>query len=404
MARVFRVPRATIDKATGKRRRLRDEKGKFIFLPYWYGQYTDWSGRRRTVALSASKAEAQRLVDQLQQREIEIRLGLRPHPSVQQKAVIRPIAEVVDEYIAWGEAQGGRNGRPWSAVHARDRRRYLKNWVKDLGLKELSDMSGILPKVEKVVRVKLGDGAAGKTISNFLEALRSFCTWAKTRKYIADDPLVGLSKIDKTPQSRRRLFTVEEISLLLAAAPPDRRLLYEVALKSGLRANELRSLTIDHLDVGRGGLILEAEWTKNRKTGFQPLPRDLVERLEEYATNGRAEEAYADRFARGNHEPTWPDNALLYVPKNTAISLDRDLKAAGVEKITSAGKLDFHAFRVAFINMVINSGADVKTAQTLARHSTAEMTMNVYGRAQEERLANAVEEMNKTLPGKKVTE
>jgi integrase len=405
MARIFRVARATIDKTTGKRRRLRDEKGKFIYLPYWYGQYVSWDGRRKTVALSINKAEAQRMVDQLQQREIEIRLGLRPIPTAQQKTASLPIVDIVAEYIAWGGAQGGRGGRGWSETHVQDHRRYLKEWQKELSLKSVSDLSGILPKVEKVIRTKLAKGFAGKTITNCVGSLSAFCSWAKTRKYIIEDPLLGLAKIDKTPQSRRRLITADEIARLLAVAPPDRRLLYEVALKSGLRVNELRSLTVDHLDVARGGLLLDAEWTKNRKPGFQPLPRDLVERLKECAATGWANIAYTDRFTRGGHEPTWNERALLYVPRSASLGLDRDCKTAGIAKQTSAGKLDFHSLRVAYINMVLTtSGVDVKTAQVLARHSTPDLTMNVYGRAQEDRLADVVERMGKDMLGRQATQ
>ncbi len=72
--------------------------------------------------------------------------------------------------------------------------------------------------------------------------------------------------------------------------------------------------------------------------------------------------------------------------------MDKDLKLAGVPKITSQGKVDFHASRVAFITYVLESGATVKEAQVLARHSNADLTMNTYARANDERL-NAITEM-----------
>lgn len=43
---------------------------------------------------------------------------------------------------------------------------------------------------------------------------------------------------------------------------------YELAFTSGLRRQELRSLTVQDFDSARGGLILRAEWTKNRKAVF----------------------------------------------------------------------------------------------------------------------------------------
>ena len=57
-------------------------------------------------------------------------------------------------------------------------------------------------------------------------------------------------------------MTPEEINQLLDHAPPHRRILYETAFLSGLRANELRSLTVDDLDTVRCGLHLASEWTK----------------------------------------------------------------------------------------------------------------------------------------------
>ena len=66
------------------------------------------------------------------------------------------------------------------------------------------------------------------------------------------------------------------------------------------------------------------------------------------------------------------------IPAHTARAIDADLKAAGTEKWTREGKIDFHAIRVAYINFVFESNASAKETQTPARHSTLDLTMNVY--------------------------
>lgn len=76
---------------------------------------------------------------------------------------------------------------------------------------------------------------------------------------------------------------------------------------------------------------------------------------------------------------------------------------AGIPKHTSRGKIDFHACRVAYVSLIIEIGATAKEAQTLARHATPDLTMNIYGRAREERLTEAVERMSEVvLPAERV--
>lgn len=55
------------------------------------------------------------------------------------------------------------------------------------------------------------------------------------------------------------------------------------------------------------------------------------------------------------------------------MAFDRDIKAAGIPKATAEGKLDFHSPRVAFTTFVIESGANVKEAQTLLRQSAPDL-------------------------------
>ena len=186
-------------------------------------------------------------------------------------------------------------------------------------------------------------------------------------------------------------MTREEIGQLLAACAPHRRLLYKTAFQSGLRVSELRNLTVNDLDANHSGLHLDSAWTKNRRSGFQPLPRALVQRLQEFTDSGEAALLYSRFYRQGDDRQRIPTEPLLYVPSHPARDLDLDLRAAGINKHGPGGKIDFHACRLAYINFVLEAGASVKEAQTLARHSTPEMTLNVYGRVREERLADAVE-------------
>ncbi|GAJ16188.1 unnamed protein product, partial [marine sediment metagenome] len=220
--------------------------------------------------------------------------------------------------------------------------------------------------------------------------LKAFCAWCMKRGYLDADPLKGLAPFDMTPKTRRRLLTRDEIGRLLDVAPEHRRLVYEVAVCTGLRANELRSLTVEHLDVRRSGLYLDAEWTKNRRGGFQPLPRALAARLKAFADSGEVERLYADAKGHGLKSKR-PERPLLFVPLAMTEGMNADLKKAAIPKYAPDGKVDFHALRMVYINAVIEAGANVKEAQSLARHATADLTMNVYGRTRRDRLADLAE-------------
>ena len=132
---------------------------------------------------------------------------------------------------------------------------------------------------------------------------------------------------------------------LLDVCVPHRRLLYETAFLTGLRAKELRSLALVHLDTRRRGLNLDAEWTKNRKLGFQRLPRELLERLRCFADVRVAEQLYERFYKRRDATRKTPPDPLLFVPFSLSRDFDKDLNAAGIPKWRPEGKLDFHAIR-----------------------------------------------------------
>ena len=269
-------------------------------------------------------------------------------------------------------------------------------------METLGDLYGVLSAVEEVLRQLQSDGKAGKTVQNYAEALKSFCLWCVKREYLAEDPLKHLSPFDTTPLTKRRALTCEEITEVLRAAPEYRRLLYEVAFTTGLRANELRSLTVEHLDVQRGGLHLDAEWTKNRKPGFQYLPTQLLSSLTDSAESRTVIKLYKTFYSGRKSLLDDICNPLLYVPSHPARELDKDLAEVGIPKHTPEGKVDFHACRVAYISLLFEAGASTKEAQTLARHSTPDLTLDTYARTREDRLTKLTEEVgDRVLPSEK---
>ena len=342
----------------------------------WYKSHmTGPDGRRRTVKFTGtlSHRETFALAQERQVHEDRIAAGLIPAPEDRQPW--RDFVETVQDYLAYGEAQGGRGGRPWGRTHARNQRAQLAWWHEQIGFRTLEDLMRSLRPVE-IALVRLRDrGRTGKTLRNYQESLHSFCRWCVDRGYLPSDPLARLRKFDAAPRTRRRAMTLADITAIMAVASPDRRLLYEMALFSGLRLGELRQLKGAHLDISRGGLRLDAEWTKNRRAGFQPLPSHLVARLV------RATE--------------FPSSQLLRVPSQPQLTrvFDKDLQAAGIEKVNEQGVAVFHSWRGTYGSLLDSLGASAKETQELMRHATPVLTMQRYVQAQLERQKTLVQSM-----------
>jgi integrase len=164
---------------------------------------------------------------------------------------------------------------------------------------------------------------------------------------------------------------------------PDRSLLYCVACASGFRAEELASLCPPafDLDATPPTVTLAATDAKNGTTAVQPLPADVASALRGYLA-GRA----ADR-------PVWPGTWF----KKAAEMLRIELDACGIPYVVEGpdGPLyaDFHSLRHSYIALLDKSGATLKEAMQLARHSDPKLTMAVYGRAQLHDLGQAVDKL-----------
>ena len=394
MATIFRNPIRRKNPETGKEENAVDAHGNPLFHPKWRTTIVTHQGRRKTYTFGANKIHAQKQADMLEQREREIRNGTRAAPAPEDTNRSRPIEEVFQEYFTWGRARGGKRNMPWDDEYADKKERNLAFWRACLSLETLGDLYGVLPKVEAECHKMLAAGNTGKTVANKALDLGAFIKWCKKRKYLTEDPLAELGKFDTSPRTIRRAMTADELRALLEHCAPHRKLLYEVAFCSGLRENELRRLEPSFLDRDACAIRIPKHIDKGRKDRVQYIPAALMERLAAFAEAGEAKAIYSRTYRQqgdrqGKKAP--PKKPLLYVPANSATMLKKDLEAAGIPAMTAKGKLDFHALRTAYINFVLDVAPDVKTAQELARHETANMTLNVYGRAKEERCRAVVE-------------
>jgi len=150
-------------------------------------------------------------------------------------------------------------------------------------------------------------------------------------------------------------------------------------------------ISIPYEDMKRCGLHVRPEWDKARRDGFQPLPKPLTEEIKTFAEEGKPSRLYREVYQQSGHSRDGMFNdPLLYVPHIMSRPFDRDLKDANVPKWTPEGKADFHGLRTSFVTLAIEAGGNPKEVQSLARHGSLSMTMDVYARARTDRLDSLV--------------
>ncbi len=256
-------------------------------------------------------------------------------------------------------------------------------------------------------------------------AVKSFGNWLVKSQRMERNPFAHLSRLNSKVDVRveRRALESDELARLIDAAEkstqtfrgltgPDRSALYTLAAMTGLRANELASLTVASFDFQANPptVKVEAESEKAGRGATLPLHPFVVGKVASLLTRrGQTSTALP---INSPVELLWPGTWSTRAAEMFRRDLDeaRSIWLSEVEKIADElqqrtessflkpenhnGEVaDFHALRHTFISMLASSGVHPKVAQQLARHSTITLPMDRYSHARLVDLNSAVENL-----------
>jgi integrase len=232
---------------------------------------------------------------------------------------------------------------------------------------------------------RLSRGAGIQTTNYYLREIKSFCGWLVKDRRMGDNPMThlqgGNAKLDRRHDRRplpledlRRVFQAahESAHLFRGLTGRDRGMLYAVACVSGFRAEELARLRPSSFDLDGTPptVTLGAEETKNGRAAVQPLPPEIIEAMRDYLAG------------RCLDQPIWPGTWYKKAAEMLRIELNVCDIPYAVDGPDGPLYADFHALRHSYIALLDQTGATLKEAMQLARHSDPKLTMAVYGRAQ----------------------
>ncbi len=313
-----------------------------------------------------------------------------------------------------------------------DTRSQLRRVSAECGWNRLGDLDGTT--LEKWLNEQRGKGMAAGTANQYRSGWVAFANWCVRTGRLSTNPFAHVPKADEKADRRRtrRSLTEAELRRLLDVARRrplidratirrgprkgevacnlraetrrklerlgwERALIYKTMVLTGLRKGELAAVTVGQLELDGPvpHIQLDAAHEKNREGNTIPLRADLVADLRAWL-RGKAEKAANDAAtvpfdrntrnaekcntsdSRGCYGLPW-DTPLFTVPAGLVRILDRDLTLAGIPKRDERGRtIDVHAIRHTYGTLLSVAGVAPRTAQAAMRHSTLDLTMNVY--------------------------
>jgi len=369
----------------------RDEKGKQQPYRKWYVEFRDHLETVRRIPAFTDRKASEELG-----RKIEILVASRLAGEAPDAALTRWLETTSPKLrgklckIGLLDASRAAAGKPLTE-HVSDWEKYLQSKgdtemhietsaarvlkaFAGCGFQVWSDISA--GKIQVWLAERRETGMSSETSNHYLRALKGFCNWMVRDRRAIENPLRHIQTVNTKVDRRhdRRVLTVDEVRRLITAAQNgaeyagmpgwERAILYRLAVETGLRANEIRTLTRNSFDFNADPptVTVKAAYSKHRRDDTLPLRPETVQTLREFLSG---------KF------PTAP--LFSNMPARTGEMMQVDLEHAGIPYVDDSERFaDFHSLRHTFITMLTQSGIHVKTCQSLARHSTITLTMDRY--------------------------
>lgn len=370
-----------------KKDKARGKQGKYTI---WY---FDENGKRIYGTGTTDLATSRDMANRLESEATLVRQGMiDPGEKKRREANGKPLADHIEDYRLELLAKGG------TEKHAKHVKGVLVRLLDKAAIAAVNDLA--CDRIQGALgRLKVANSA--RTANHAMGAIKAFSTWLENAGRIKEAPK-GMKLIkpfnEKTDRKRvRRALTMAELNKLLAdteGAPsiyiygptkskhsktevsgPARAALYRLAMGTGFRANELRSLTPESFKLAGNEptVTIDAKWSKNGKEAIQPITPELAVDLKRYVDTAS------------------PGKPVLVVPDRTAQMLRADLERSGIPYVDASKRVvDFHALRGTYITHLIQNGANPKVVQVLARHSSITLTMDIYCQAEDKDLRGAI--------------
>ena len=224
---------------------------------------------------------------------------------------------------------------------------------------------------------------SNRTVAKYVGTSKQFVRWMLRTGRISNNPLEVVDKpnIKSGKVVNRRMVLPAEWPWLRDASE-DRSILYETAIQTGLRSNELRNVRLSRmsLDGPSPHILVGNDSTKDKNLAKQYITTGLAAKLLAYKPHS------AKQFFRLPSKWTMADMIradlacarVNWLNRPDKLETDQESDFLLVEN-HNGETLDFHALRHTCGAWLAIQGVHPKTIQSVMRHKSITLTMDTYG-------------------------
>ncbi|QSO49172.1 tyrosine-type recombinase/integrase [Alicyclobacillus mengziensis] len=283
-------------------------------------------------------------------------------------------------------AKSGEGLRKRTLVDYKNHHRYLVSWLTEIHpqVEYIEDVSPQLlreyiyylshekPQYEghpyKSDNDKSKLGLSPGCVNVRVTTMKSFFAWLHREAIIPSNPTVNIKK-QAVEEDTIEAFTDDQIELLLQQ--PNKHtyagfrdyILMRLLLESGMRINEVLSLTTENIDFKTRLITLSGAQNKNRKVRIIPLSPDMVRLVMDLMAENKTYFPEAMHLFLANYGEPLSQEGITHRVKQYG-------REAGIAEHVRCSP---HTFRHTFAKSFLTAGGDIIALQRILGHSSMDM-------------------------------
>lgn len=217
---------------------------------------------------------------------------------------------------------------------------------------------------------------SASTRARRLAALRSFFTWARSRRLVSVDPTAGL-EVTRTGRKLPDYLSREELARLLDGILSLRdRAMFSLIYSAGLRVSEAMGLDWKDIDLEKGEFLIHGKGNKDRIGLISPATAPFLQKYWESLPHVAIGAVFCSQ-ASGQRLKT--DGVRYLLARYSLRTLGRAVHP--------------HALRHSSATHLLDQGIDIRTIQEFLGHATI-ATTQIYAHVSKEHLRQEITRAN----------